>query len=197
VSGTGRGYASLLRPPIARICRGECAHAHADVSVQLSVDATMSDMETTSRRAAPLVIDGIGQFEFDTLSDSEVFVRISDSVANELTAGAGMTKFARRAGFGRGTELPGAPADRVWIQASQGDAVLVVRREDGPEHAAFFFLGSLGAGARRMAQGLGVVQVFIVADDEELDAVLTRARPMGRIDHPAMWGAVVSCTADG
>jgi hypothetical protein len=79
----------------------------ADVSVQLSVDATMSDMETTSRRAAPLVIDGISQFEFETLSDSEVFVRISDSVANELIAGAGMTKFARRAGL---VEVPNCRA---------------------------------------------------------------------------------------
>jgi len=156
----------------------------------------MNDVETTSRRAAPLVIDGVGQFEFDTTSDSAVYIRISDSVADVLTAGAGMTRFTRRTGFGRGSELPQPPADRVWIQASQCDAVLVVRREDSPEHAAFFALGPLGATARRLAPSIGV-QVFIVVGEEDLAAVLRRTRPMGRIDHPAMWSALVACTAEG
>jgi hypothetical protein len=100
--------------------------------------------------------------------------------------------------FGRGTELPGAPADRVWIQASQGDAVLVVRREDGPEHAAFFFLGSLGAAnARRMAQGLGVVRVFIVWLPTKSSTPYSR-EPGPRVGSTTQrCGAVVSCTAEG
>jgi hypothetical protein len=158
---------------------------------------TMSRVATTTQVAAPLVIDGVGRFGFDAVSDAEVFIRISDAVAHELTAGAGMASFARGTGFGQGSELTQVPADRVWIQASQDEAVLVVRREDGPEHAAFFSLGPLAPTAKKMALGLGRVRVFFVVGDEKLEAVLATARPTGRIDHPAMWGALVACTAQG
>jgi hypothetical protein len=158
---------------------------------------TMHRVATTTRKDAPLIIDGVGQFGFDAVSDAEVFIRISDAVARDLTAGAGMASFARRTGFGQGPALTQVPADRVWIQASQGEAVLVVRREDGAEHAAFFFLGPLAPTARKMALGLGRVRVFFLVGDEKLEAVLATARPTGRIDHPTMWGALVACTAQG
>lgn len=156
---------------------------------------TMHRVETTTREDAPLIIDGVGQFRFDALSDAEVYIRISDAVAHELTAGAGMASFARRTGFGQGSALTPVPADRVWIQASQDDAILVIRREDGPEHAAFFYLGPLAPTAKKMALGLERVRLFLVVGDEELEAVLATARPTGRIDHPAIWGALVACTA--
>jgi hypothetical protein len=158
---------------------------------------TMHRVATTTRKDAPLIIDGVGQFGFDVVSDAEVFIRISDAVAHELTAGAGMASFARMTGFGQGSELTQVPADRVWIQASQGEAILVVRREDGPEHAAFFFLGPLAPTARKMALGLERLRVFFVVGDEKLETVLATARPTGRIDHPTMWGALVACTAQG
>jgi hypothetical protein len=109
-----------------------------------------------------------------------------------------MASFARRTGFGQGSQLRQVPADRMWIQASQDEAVLVVRREDGPEHAAFFLLGAaLAPIAKKIALGLGRVRVFFIVGDERLEAVLAKARPTGRIDHPTMWGALVACTAQG
>jgi hypothetical protein len=178
---TGRGP---VQPELAAWARARLAE-------------TMHRVASTTREDAPLIIDGVGQFGFDAVSDAEVFIRISDAVAHELTAGAGMASFARTTGFGQGSEMTQVPADRVWIQASQGEAVLVVRREDGPEHAAFFLLGPLAPVAKKIALGLEHLRVFFVVGDERLDEVLATARPTGRIDHPAMWGALVACTAEG
>jgi hypothetical protein len=41
------------------------------------------------------------------------------------------------------------------------------------------------------------VRVFFIVGDERLEAVLAKARPTGRIDHPTMCGALVACTAQG
>jgi hypothetical protein len=68
----------------------------------------------------------------------------------------------------------------------QGDAVLVIRRKDGPDHAAFF-LGELAEIVRGPSP---LKQVFIVVTDEDLDSVLATTRPLGRIAHPDMWGAL-------
>jgi hypothetical protein len=149
---------------------------------------------------APLIIDGVGQFEVEVASEWPIYVRMSEAVTKRFTGGTNLRTFVRRIGFRQGTELPYLPADRVWIQRSQGDAVLVIRRADGPENAAFVYLGELHQIARKSAysvNGVGWVQVFLVFGDERLNDVLSRASPVGRITYPTMFGALVNCTSEG
>ncbi len=158
-------------------------------------DHAPSIAESIVRRAAPLVIDGVGQFEFDCISDSAIYIRVSDATARALADSEAASDIGQLTGFGTGTELPELAADQVWIQSSHGDAVLVVRRGGRAEHAAFFFIGPLGDLSRKMAAAVGV-QVFIVVSDEPLAPVLNRLRTAA-IDSITMWSALVACTAEG
>jgi len=73
-------------------------------------------MERVARQAAPLIIGGIGQFEVEVASDTEVFVRMPVGVTQQFTGGANLRTFVRLIGFGQGSELPCLAQDRVWIQ---------------------------------------------------------------------------------
>jgi len=72
--------------------------------------------------------------------------------------------------------------------------VLAIRGGDEPDNAAFVYMGELHEAARQSARVLRWVQVFLVFGDESLNDVLNRARPLGRITYPDMFGALVSCT---
>ena len=105
----------------------------------------------------------------------------------------------RRAGVGRvrkDISIPlKPPADRVWVQALDSDAVLVLRRVIGPDHAAFFQLGQLTEGARRTGAGSRLPVMFFEAEDYLPDA--RWAHMLQLVGEHRAWGALIACTRDG
>jgi hypothetical protein len=78
-----------------------------------------------------------------------VMVQLSEATANLLTEGVRMDLFIRRRGMGRvrkDLSLPmEPPVDHAWVQGSNDNAVLVMRRREGDrvEDFAAFHLGPM------------------------------------------------------
>jgi len=134
------------------------------------------------------------------LATSAVWVQLDSTVAAAFAGGASSSLLFRRAGVGRVRKdlstPPEAPADRIWIQGLDDKAVLVIRREPGPEHAAFFRLGAPSSGVRGLGRTFGRLAVqFVLADDFLPDASFRHLHRM--VEQRRAFGALVSCTTDG
>jgi hypothetical protein len=150
-------------------------------------------------RESSFHLDG-GEYPCRILSSLAVFVQLSEEGAAALAGGVQLAALFRRAGVGRvrkDLSIPLQPsADRIWIQALGGDAVLVLRRESGPDHAAFFRLGQLSDAARSLGHTFGSVGVeFVLADDFLPDAAFRHLQRL--VELRRAWGAQIDCTADG
>jgi hypothetical protein len=144
-------------------------------------------------------LDGY-EYPIRVLSTVGIYVQLTADVAQALAGGTALATRFRRTGIGRVRKDLSTPlepaADRVWIQALNREALLVWRRESGPDHAAFFRLGQLSSGARTLADAFGRVAVlFIIANDFLPEASLQHMQQF--VEQQRAWGALIACTADG
>ena len=82
--------------------------------------------------------------------------------------------------------------DHVWVQSAKDDAVLVMR-PDATSTPAFFMVGPLGEGARRMAAGPGFFEVVVAVGEGLLPNPTMRGLEAAAQDRRA-WGGQVACT---
>jgi hypothetical protein len=144
-------------------------------------------------------LDG-SEYPIRVLSTVGIYVQLTADVAEALAGGTALATRFRRTGIGRVRKDLSTPlepaADRVWIQAVNREALLVWRRDTGPDHAAFFRLGQLSPGARSLADSFGQVQVLLVIANDFLPEASVRQMQQ-LVEQQDAWGALIACTADG
>lgn len=147
-------------------------------------------------RQSSVYLDGI-EYPIQVRSHAGIEIQLSTEVAAILAGDVPLSTLFRRAGIGRVRKDFSTPlepnADRVWIQAKLGDALLVLRRNDGPDHAAFFRLGELSQSVR--ASIFRDQVLFFLADDYLPDARWLRMLQL--VHDQRAWGALIASTIDG
>lgn len=136
------------------------------------------------------------RFSFRFHSGTFLWIEMPEDAAAALGQ---LPRYWRQLGFGRlrkDLTVPLMPdADRVWVQSALDDAVLVMRPHATPA-PAFFMVGPLGEGARRMAAGPGFLMVLVAVGDGLLPNPTMRGLDAAAQDRRA-WGGQVACTAAG
>ena len=159
-------------------------------------DRVRGDERGSIGRESTVHIDGT-DYPIRVRSHGGIEIQLSPAVGAALAGDVPLSTMFRRAGIGRvrkdvSTPLEPDP-DRVWIQAKLGHAVLVLRRGDGPEHAAFFRLGELDRNTRALSSRSQVL--FFLADDYLPEARWSRMLRLVR--EQEAFGALIASTIDG
>lgn len=142
--------------------------------------------------------DGGPAHPFHYHSSTDVWIEVGDQTAEQLSLGP---QYWRRLGLGRlrkdGTVPLEPPADRIWIQASQGDnAVVVIRPPEDGAPLVFFHIGALGHAAGVIAGWQLWVSVIFFVGDGFLPGPTARGLERAWIAKRA-WGGHVACTSGG
>lgn len=159
------------------------------------------DTDDAVFRSVPLLVPAAGsQTELKLRDGSEVWIELPPALVAPLTGGVPMHLFCRRIGLGRvrkkdsSTPLRPAP-DGVWIQAVQGEAVLVMRRGPGEDYA-FVLLGELTPTSREHAAVFGCLRVLLLLSDRFMERPTWRAMNELVASRNA-WGGMVTCIEEG
>jgi hypothetical protein len=144
-----------------------------------------------------LVTPDGSRLEFEYHSTAAVWIELSDDTASVLGA---EPRFWRHLGLGRlrkdlSTPLDAEP-ERIWIQASQGEAVLVLRPEGQEETPVFFLIGPLGEGAQNLARTFESVSLTFFVGSGFLPRPTMRGLDIAVAEKRA-WGGLVACTPEG
>jgi hypothetical protein len=134
-------------------------------------------------------------FDFRFYSGLDVKIELSEEAFAALGE---FPRYLRSLGLGRlrkDLSLPLLPpADKIWIQSVNDDAVLVMRPQGAPP--AFFVVGPLGAAALRSAGALQLVAVLLFVGTDVLPAPTARMEARAAMAGRA-WGGNVACTDAG
>jgi hypothetical protein len=158
------------------------------------------DVDDAAFRAVPLLVPAAqSQAELRVRDCSEVWIEVRPTLVEVLTGGVPMQLFCRRIGLGRVRRDGSTPLrpshDGVWIQAVQGEAVLVMRRGPGEDYA-FVPLGELTPKSREHAAVFGYLRILLLVSDTFMDRPTWRAMN-DLVASQQAWGGLVTCIEEG